>query len=45
MWRDDAVQWWDGCQTDFDCHCALIAVVREDQTEQDSITAEQERCC
>jgi hypothetical protein len=45
MWRDDAVEWWEGCQTDFDCRCALIAVVREDQTERDYTTMEQERCC
>jgi hypothetical protein len=29
--RDDAIEWWDGCQTDFDCRCDLIAQVRADE--------------
>ena len=29
--RDDAIEWWDGCQTDFDCRCDLIAQIRADE--------------
>ena len=29
--RDDHIEWWDGCQTDFDCRCDLIALVRADE--------------
>ena len=31
--RDDHIEWWDGCQTDFDCRCDLIALVRADTRE------------
>jgi hypothetical protein len=32
--RDDAIEWWDGCQKDFDCRCEIIAKVRADEREQ-----------